>query len=251
MKISVSNSMEQLGEKAAQKIAEIINFEIEKKGYSRIVLSTGASQFSTLEQLLTKKVDWSKVTMFHLDEYVGLPESHVASFRKYLKERFIQKIPNLKEAVLVNGEAENLESELKRLTERLREDVIDVGVIGIGENAHIAFNDPPANFDTKEAYIVLNLSDTCKAQQVGEGWFATANDVPKQAISMTCHEIMQCKIIVSPVPNKVKANAIYNMLSSKKCDNNIPATLLKKHEEFYLYLDNNSASLCGNDLLKG
>ncbi len=236
MKIVVSKDAKALGCNAADYIAGLINEAIAKKGEARIILSTGASQLTTLEPLIERDIDWSKVTMFHLDEYVDLPETHIASFRKYLKERFIQKI-NLKAAHLVDGTPEGIAA----LTAELRSAPIDVGLIGIGENAHIAFNDPPADFDTKEAYIVVNLNDTCKMQQVGEGWFATIDDVPKQAVSMTVHQILQCEQIVSCVPYAVKANAVRNTLENDKT-NLIPATIMKGHKNFALFVDEDSFS---------
>ena len=236
MKIVVSKDAKALGANAADYIAELINEAIAKKGEARIILSTGASQLTTIEPLIERDIDWSKVEMFHLDEYVDLPETHVASFRKYLKERFIQKI-NLKAAHLVDGTPEGIAG----LTEELRRAPIDVGLIGIGENAHIAFNDPPADFDTKEAYIVVNLNDTCKMQQVGEGWFATIDDVPKQAVSMTVHQILECEKIVSCVPYAVKANAVRDTLENDKT-NLIPATIMKGHKDFALFVDEDSFS---------
>ena len=234
MKIVVSKDEEALGIKAAGFIAGLINETIARKGGARIVLSTGASQLTTLEPLTRQDIDWSKVEMFHLDEYVGLPESHPASFRKYLKERFIQMVP-LKAAHLVDGTPSCIAS----LTEELRRAPIDVGLIGIGENGHIAFNDPPADFDTKEAYIIVNLNDTCKRQQVGEGWFATVDDVPKQAVSMTVYQILQCEKIVTCVPYGVKADAIQKTLEND-ATNLVPATALKGHKDFTLFVDENS-----------
>jgi len=248
MKVVFSPNKEELGSKAAELIAQKLNEAIKEKGHARIVLSTGASQFETLASLVKKDIDWSKVTMFHLDEYVALPITHAASFRKYLTERFVD-IVHPKEAVFVDGEGD-VEKNIGYLTRRLREDVIDVGVVGIGENAHIAFNDPPADFKTKEAYIVVNLNDKCKRQQVHEGWFATVDDVPKQAISMTPYQIMQCKCIVSAVPRKVKADAIKAVLEAKETTNLIPSTLLKTHKDFTLFIDQDSASLCGKELLE-
>ena len=236
MKIVVSKDAKALGCNAADYIAELINEAIATKGEARIILSTGASQLTTIEPLIERDIDWSKVTMFHLDEYVNLPETHIASFRKYLKERFIQKI-NLKAAHLVDGTPEGIAA----LTAELRSAPIDVGLIGIGENAHIAFNDPPADFDTKEAYIVVNLNDTCKMQQVGEGWFATIDDVPKQAVSMTVHQILECEQIVSCVPYAVKANAVRDTLENDKT-NLIPATIMKGHKNFALFVDEDSFS---------
>ena len=243
MKIKILNNSEELGRNAAKYSAEILNSAIAKKRYARIILSTGASQFDTIEALVKENVDWSKVEMFHLDEYVGLPEAHPASFRKYLKERFISKV-NLNKYHLVDGQG-NIKEVINKLTEELRRDTIDLGLIGIGENAHIAFNDPPADFDTKEAYIVVDLDEKCKKQQVGEGWFNSVDDVPKQAISMTVHQILKCENIVSCVPNKVKAEAIKNTLENDTT-NLIPATILKEHNSFALFLDENSASLIDN-----
>ena len=186
--------------------------------------------------------------MFHLDEYIGLPESHPASFRRYLKERFTSRVP-LREAVFVNGEGD-VEQNLAELTKRLREAPVDVGVIGIGENAHVAFNDPPANFESQEAYWRVTLDEACRKQQVGEGWFDTVADVPKQAISMTPYQIMCCKCIITAVPRAVKANAIYKVLSADHRDPMVPATILKEHSDWHLFLDRDSASGCDAKLLQ-
>ena len=248
MYFSVEETHEALGAAAAKVIAEKTNAAIRRRGYARIVLSTGASQFDTIEALVQEKVDWSRVTVFHLDEYVGLPESHAASFRRYIKERFISKVHGLKEAVLVNGEGD-VNKNIAELTIRLREDTIDVGVIGIGENSHIAFNDPPADLENREAYTVVQLDEACKLQQVGEGWFASVDDVPSEAISMTPYQIMLCGTIVSAVPFKVKANAIRRVLQSDHVDRMTPASLLKTHRDFYLFTDKDSASLCTPELI--
>ena len=238
MEIRICKDPVSLGKSAAKHVANRLNEIIAQKGHARIILSTGASQFDTLEALTHEKVDWSVVDMFHLDEYVNLPVTHGASFRKYLMERFVDKLPcPLRSVNLVDGTPECI----ALLTKKLREDVIDIGLIGIGENTHIAFNDPPANFDTKEAYIIVNLDENCKRQQMGEGWFPTIDDVPKQAVSMTTYQIMQCKEIVSCVPYAVKANAIEKTLKAKETTPLIPATLLKEHESFILYADADSA----------
>ena len=164
MRIVISRTAEDLGVRAAEASASIIREAIAAKGHARIILSTGASQFETLEHLVKADIDWSKVEMFHLDEYVDLPETHPASFRKYLKERFVAKT-NVGQAHFVDGTTEGI----ARLTEEIRKAPIDLGLIGIGRNAHIAFNDPPADFDTKVAYLIVNLDTTCRNQQVGEG----------------------------------------------------------------------------------
>lgn len=237
--ITIKNTPAEMGLSAAERIASLLNAAIARQGYARLVLSTGASQFETLDALIHQPVDWSKVEMFHLDEYVALPESHPASFRKYLKERFVSKV-NLKAAHFVEGDGD-VSACIARLTRELREKPVDVGVIGIGENGHIAFNDPPADFHTKEAYIVVNLDDRCKHQQVGEGWFATPDDVPKQAISMTVPQILSCRAIVSCVPHAVKQDAVQKTLQLAVSPN-VPATVLKTHPEWYLYLDTASAA---------
>jgi glucosamine-6-phosphate deaminase len=175
--------------------------------------------------------------MFHLDEYVDLPETHGASFRKYLKERFVEKVGTLKAAHFVDGTKECI----AKLTEEIRKSPIDIGLIGIGENGHIAFNDPPADFDTKEAYIIVNLDERCKKQQMGEGWFETFDDVPKQAVSMTVHQIMSCERIISCVPYAVKASAIEKTIHTKETTPLVPATKLKEHKNFILYVDMDSA----------
>lgn len=239
MEIRICKDKESLGASAAQHVAYRLNSIIAEKGYARIVLSTGASQFDTLDALTGADVDWSKVDMFHLDEYVGLPITHGASFRKYLQERFVDKLPcKMRSVNFVDGTAEGIAA----ITKKLREDEIDIGLIGIGENTHIAFNDPPANFDTREAYIVVDLDEKCKKQQMGEGWFATLDDVPKQAVSMTTWQIMQCKEIVSCVPYAVKAEAIEKTLTTNETTPNVPSTLLKEHKNFILYADADSAS---------
>ena len=243
MEIRICKDRYELGKSAAEFTANEINKAIKEKGVARIALSTGASQFDTLANLINMNVDWSKVIMFHLDEYVNLPETHVASFRKYLKEKFTTKV-NLKEVHFVDGTEENR----KALCAKISEAPIDVGLIGIGENGHIAFNDPPADFETEEPYIVVNLNDTCKKQQVGEGWFKTVDDVPKQAVSMSVKQIMKCKTIISCVPYAVKADAVYKTVS-EKVSNIVPATIMKTHKNFILYIDLDSAAKLNLPLL--
>ena len=237
--ISVSTTAAENGRKAAVKAAELINKAIAEKGHARIILSTGARQFEMFENLVKQNVQWSKIEMFHLDEYVDLPETHIASFRKYLKERFVNIVhPGAVHFVGDGDPKQNIEE----LTRELRKDVVDVGLIGIGENGHIAFNDPPADFDATEAYRIVNLDHKCRMQQVGEGWFATEDDVPRQAISMLPKQIMACRAIVSVVPHAVKAKAVYDTIT-QPVNNMVPATLLKTHPEWYLYIDDDAASM--------
>ena len=235
MEIRISRTPEQLGQSAARHAAYLLNQAIAERGEARLLLSTGASQFEALRALVKENVQWDKVTMFHLDEYVGLPETHIASFRKYLKERFISLVP-LKAAWLVDGTREGI----ARITEELRKAPIDVGLIGIGENSHIAFNDPPADLETKESYIIVDLDERCKQQQCGEGWFASVDEVPKQAVSMTVYQILQCRTILSIVPHAVKAEAVYKALYAPQ-DAWTPASQLRTHPDWTLYLDRDSA----------
>ena len=237
--IHVADTPEQLGTQAAKVIAGHLREALSQGGSARIVLSTGASQFETIAALTREDVDWSRVEMFHLDEYVGLPESHPASFRKYLKERFVSKV-SLKGAYFVDGEGD-VGAMIEALTKELLKQPVDVGVIGIGENGHIAFNDPPADFDTKESFLVVDLDERCKQQQVGEGWFETVDDVPKQAITMSVNRIMQCRHIISAVPHAVKADAVFHTVTDEVTPQ-VPATILKTHPSWRLFLDKASAA---------
>ena len=239
MQIHIKETAEHSGYEAALASKKILDEAIAAQGNARIVLSTGASQFAFLEHFVKLDIKWDKIEMFHLDEYIALPESHPASFRKYLKERFLKYV-NVKEAYLVNGEVDPQE-ELQRLNEEISKAPIDLALIGIGENTHIAFNDPPADFDIEVPYKVVTLNDTCKQQQVGEGWFATLDDVPKKAITMSVKQILKSKHIISVVPNQAKAAAIANTIS-KEVDRNYPATILKTHANWQLFLDKNSSS---------
>ena len=241
MKIIVRPTSAELGAAAAQDAADMISAAIREHGECRIVLSTGASQLPMLERLITLEVDWTKVTAFHLDEYIGIPETHAASFRKYLKERFASKVP-LRAFNYVVPEGD-LAANVAALTAKLREKPIDVGFIGIGENGHIAFNDPPADMENGNAYIAVDLNDACKRQQVREGWFPTTDDVPKQAVSMTVREILKCRRIISFVPYAVKAEAIRRTLTADEVTALVPATALKTHKDVRLYLDADSSSL--------
>lgn len=242
MKIHVDSTAEQMGNRAAQETARRIRAAVQENGVCRILLSTGASQFEMLDALTRMEdIPWNQVVMFHLDEYVGMPMTHPASFRKYLKERFIDKVhPGA--YFFVNGEGD-IQKNIETLTQEIRKAPIDVALVGIGENGHIAFNDPPADFETHEAYIVVNLDERCKKQQLGEGWFATMADVPNQAISMTVYQIMQSRAILSVVPGLRKAQAIQNTLEAPQVTNRIPATKLREHSDWVLFLDSDSASL--------
>jgi len=242
MRVCIYNTPVELGKAAGADAAEFIRNAIESNGTANIILATGTSQFETLNQLITEKnIDWSKVVMFHLDEYIGLSANHPASFVKYLQQRFLEKVPKLKAAFLIKGEADPLE-ECRRLGELIKEYPIDVALIGIGENGHLAFNDPPADFETEEPYIMVNLDEACRKQQMGEGWFQSFKEVPIRAISMSVKQILRSKNIVCSVPDSRKAIAVKNTLE-KTVSNLYPASILQDHKICMIYLDKDSAAL--------
>ncbi|GAB6928484.1 glucosamine-6-phosphate deaminase [Paenibacillus sp. JCM 10914] len=239
MQLNIFEYADQAGLEAARTCEAILRDTIAERGRARIVLSTGASQFEFLSHFVKMNIEWDKVEMFHLDEYIALPESHPASFRKYLKERFLKYAP-VSQAWLIDGEGDAGEM-VERLNEEIVKSPVDLALIGIGENAHIAFNDPPADFDNESPYTIVDLSDTCKSQQVREGWFDSNADVPKQAITMTVQQILKSRHIVSVVPHQAKAAAILNTIQGG-VDHNVPATILKTHPSWMLYLDKESAA---------
>lgn len=241
MKIIVTNNPTELGKSAGQAAAQLIRNAIEKNGHANIILATGTSQFETLNQLIKEDIDWSKVVMFHLDEYIGLPESSPASFRKYLKERFLEKVPSLKESHLVNGETNPL-IECKLLSEIIERNPIDVALVGIGENGHLGFNDPPADFETDQPFIVVELEEKCRKQQFGEGWFKTIEDVPHQAITMSIKQILKTKHIICSVPDSRKAIAVRDCLE-QPVSNLFPASILQLHKDCICFLDRSSSAL--------
>ena len=241
MQCSISATSQEMGKRAAEKVAELIRETVREKGKARLLVSTGQSQFEFFEEITAMDIPWESVEIFHLDEYIGLPITHPASFRKYLKERFIDKIGPA-QMHYISGEGD-IAAVIDEVTESIRKSPIDIGIIGIGENGHIAFNDPPADFETKAAYHVVSLDERCRMQQVREGWFGGLEEVPRQAISATVPQILSCRTIVSIVPHKVKAEAVRNTLEAPAVTNLIPATALREHPQWYLYLDADSASL--------
>jgi glucosamine-6-phosphate deaminase len=248
MKVVITQSANELGNEAAAYAATLIRDIIEEKGSANIILATGTSQFETLNALVeAKDIDWSKVTMFHLDEYIALPLSHPASFRKYLQERFISRVSPLKAVHLINGEGD-IEQEVKKLSDIINQHPIDVALVGIGENGHLAFNDPPADFEIETPYLVVNLDEPCRKQQMGEGWFSTLEDVPLQAISMSVRQIMKSGHIICSVPDERKALAVKNSLT-QEVSNMYPASILQQHLNCTFYLDKSSASLLSDQVL--
>jgi len=243
MDVKIFDTKEELGVKSALEATKLIKKTIQDKGNANIILATGASQFEVLNNIVeSSDIDWSKVVMFHLDEYVGISETHPASFRKYLKERFVEKVSDLKAVHFINGNSVDIYKECKRLNSIISEYQIDVALVGIGENGHLAFNDPPADFETNEPFIVVELDEDCRMQQMGEGWFDSIDEVPTHAISMSIKQIMKSESIICSVPDKRKAEAVKNCLE-EKVSNLYPASILQKHKNCTIYLDAESASL--------
>jgi glucosamine-6-phosphate deaminase len=242
MTTNTADTKQEMGQRAAHAGAELLARTLEQNGRASIIVATGASQFEMLSTLTAEALDWHKVTIFHLDEYVGMPISHPASFRLYLWQRFHSKLAYPPAAFhYINAETDP-EAECRRLNDLIRQHPIDVAFVGIGENGHLAFNDPPADFETDRPYIVVNLDEACRKQQLGEGWFKTLEDVPKQAISMSIRQIMASRNIICTVPDRRKAEAVKNCLKGPVTPQ-APASILQKHERTTVYLDKEAASL--------
>jgi glucosamine-6-phosphate deaminase len=241
LEIIIADNPIELGKAAGHAGALLIRSALEQKGSANIILATGTSQFEMLNQLLVEPdINWSGVTIFHLDEYIGLSITHPASFRKYLLERFISKV-KLKEPVLIDGESDE-KMECERLSTRIADHPIDVAFVGIGENGHLAFNDPPADFETEQPYIVVELDEACRKQQLDEGWFNSMAEVPTRAISMSVMQILKSKSIICSVPDQRKAIAVKNTIENQ-VSNLFPATALQQHLNCKCFLDKASASL--------
>jgi glucosamine-6-phosphate deaminase len=232
-----------LGAAAAAAGASAIRAAIAARGEATIVVATGMSQFDMLAALVAAEgVDWSKVTVFHLDEYVGLPASHGASFRRYLGDRFVSRLPTLRRFVPVEGDAPDTGAEIARLNALLSKRTVDVCFAGIGENCHLAFNDPPADFETQAPYLLVALDEACRRQQLGEGWFASLADVPARAISMSVSQIMRAKRLIVSVPDERKAQAVKAAVEDGVSPM-FPASILQRHPACSLFLDPPAASL--------
>jgi glucosamine-6-phosphate deaminase len=243
IQIRMESSKATLGRSAAAIGAEAIGAAIRDRGAANIVIATGASQFETIAALVQHaELDWSRVAAFHLDEYIGMKETHPASFRRYLKERFTAFLPTLGAFHFIAGDAPDLAAEIARINLLIERHPIDVTFAGIGENAHLAFNDPPADFEAREPFRVVELEERCRRQQFGEGWFATFEDVPHEAISMTIAQIMKSKLIILAVPDARKAQAVRDTLEGPVTPM-VPASILRRHPSCHLFLDPESAAL--------
>ncbi len=238
MSLNIYADVASMGCAAAAHGAEKIKQALAERGRANIIVATGASQFSMLARLAkTEGIDWGKITIFHLDEYVGLPESHPASFRKYIRERFVAQLPQTPAKVwYVDGSAPDPRQSCRELGEAIKANPIDVCFIGIGENGHVAFNDPPADFDTEEPYLVVELDEACRRQQLGEGWFPALDDVPRQAISMSVRQILKSRSIVNTVPDARKAQAMKITFEGELIPEH-PASAIRLHSDCATFCD--------------
>ena len=243
MSLAIYANAEQCGVAAGQYGAQRLREVQARRGEANIIVATGASQFVMLATLAAAPgIDWSKVTLFHLDEYVGLPETHPPSFRKYIKERFVAKLPTaLKKAHYVDGSAADPSRVCAELGAAIKARPIDVCFIGIGENGHVAFNDPPADFTTEEPYLVVQLDEKCRRQQLGEGWFPNLDAVPRQAISMSVWQILQSQCIVNTVPDARKAHAVKISIEGDMGPNH-PASVIRLHPDCSTFCDEPAAA---------
>jgi glucosamine-6-phosphate deaminase len=243
MRVLTHDDRRTTGAAAAADGAAAIRTALAARDQANIVLATGASQFEMLDGLVREpNLNWNRVTAFHLDEYIGLPVTHGASFRLYLWQRFVARLPLPPRAFhWIDGERDAA-MECARLAAIIREHPIDIAFLGIGENGHLAFNDPPADFETDDPYIVVELDDACRRQQLGEGWFESLEDVPRRAISMSARQVMRSRTIICTVPDRRKAQAVRAAVEDPVTPT-VPASILQRHPDATLYLDADAASL--------
>lgn len=244
MNIDTSPTKAETGRRAAERAGELLKAALAAKSTVRFIAATGASQFEMLEHLCSLPgIDWARTEMFHLDEYIGLDADHPASFRRYLKERLVDRVhPGI--VHYVEGDAPDPVEETRKLGQIIAERPVDLALVGIGENGHLAFNDPPADFDAEEPYLVIELDLACRQQQVGEGWFSGVDEVPVRAMSMSVRQIMKSEAIVCTVPDRRKAQAVHDCLSEGATITPAhPASILRSHPRAFIYLDRDSASL--------
>jgi glucosamine-6-phosphate deaminase len=244
MLLRVFSDKVSLGRAAADQAATAIRRAIGERGQARIIAATAASQLEFLDALTKAPgIDWTKVEAFHLDEYIGLPITHPGSFRKMLMEKLVEKA-GITRYHLLDGDAADPGAVVREVGKQLASAPIDIAFLGIGENGHIAFNDPPADFNTEDPYIIVNLDEACRQQQVGEAWFADISQVPKRAISMSARQILKAREILAVVPDKRKAQAVEACFEGE-ISPMAPASILRRHPNATVYLDKNSASLLG------
>ncbi|WP_308909161.1 glucosamine-6-phosphate deaminase [Pseudokordiimonas caeni] len=242
MQVFIHDTVAEMAVKVAETGASVIRDAVRAKGEATIILATGASQIEMLDQLIGQAdIDWSAVTIFHLDEYCGIDRDHPASFRRYMRERVAEKLPNLKRFVWIEGDAADIGAEIARLNSEIAARPVDIAFIGIGENGHLAFNEPPANFEAESPYLIVELDETSRRQQVGEGWFSSLDTVPLTAISMSLRQILKSARLMVTVPDERKAAAVRAALEGA-IDRACPASILRTHPRVEVHLDKPAAS---------
>ncbi len=246
MQLRLINDPAEMARAAAEHGANALRDALHQRGVATVIVATGKSQLAMLEVLVrAPAIDWSRVTVFHLDEYIDLPQTHPASFRRYLRERFLTHLPAQPVFIAVDGDATDLGAELVRLNGLLAGRQVDLCFAGVGENAHLAFNDPPADFDVDDPYIAVNLDEGCRRQQLGEGWFPTLEDVPKRAISMSIRQIMRSQCLLLTVPELRKADALRRVVEGP-VEPACPASIIQQHANCIVYVDAAAASALHN-----
>ncbi len=243
MKLNIFTTQEDAISKAVEQSANIIKSAIASKGFANIVLATGMTYTKIAKALSKQDIDWSKVEAFHLDEYVGISEENNGSFRKYIKDNFLGNNINFKKVHFIKGDALNLEQELLNLSNEIEKREIDLLFAGIGNNGHLAFNEPPCDFETTKPYIVVDLDDITIQQQYDQGWFKSKEETPKKAVTMSINQIVKAKSIILCAFGSHKKEVIYNSYTSEKIDNKLPSSILKQHSNCLVFLDSEAAEL--------
>jgi glucosamine-6-phosphate deaminase len=242
-RVQIYASLDALGAAAARQAAGVIQDAIAQSGRARIVIATGNSQLALIDALVRQEgVDWNRVAAFHMDEYVGISRDHPASFRKWIRTR-VEEIVRPGSMEYLEGDAPDLEAETARYARLLSAGPIDLAFVGIGENGHIAFNDPAvADFEDPLAVKRVVLDEDCRHQQVGEGHFANMEAVPREALTLTCPALFRVKSWICSVPEARKAKAVRSSLEgpiSTLC----PGSLVRTHPNATVYLDTDSSAL--------
>ena len=243
MRIHVHADPAAMGRAAAAEAADAIRRSLAACDRASVVVATGTSQLQVLAALAAAEgIDWSRIDLFHLDEYAGLSDRHPASFRRYLRERFVERLPSRPGSFEWIDAENDPQRECARLAGVVPDGPFDVSLVGIGENAHLAFNDPPADFTAQEPYLVVDLDEACRRQQVGEGWFASLAEVPSRAISMSVPRILASRTIICSVPDERKAQAVRHSVNGPITPA-VPASILQTHADCRMHLDRAAASL--------
>lgn len=247
MRVTICEDRKDLGAQAAKTGAESIRATIAEKGCANLAFVTGTSQIQTLQSLSKEKdIDWSKVNIFFLDEYLGIEKNHRASSYNFLNDHFLSFLPKLNSIHPINGEIDKIDETLKELNKKMKDYPLDVAFVCIGENGHLALNDPPADLSTRDPYIVVELEKRSRRQQVNEGWFKNLDEVPEKAITMSIREIMSSQHIICACPDQRKARAVamalYDDITAAS-----PCAALRSGLDVHLFLDRQSDCLIVGD----